>query len=169
LTKAVTESTVTSSHRFSAKPNDGAPLRRCHLKEDDVADDLTSQDSDRAQVLVTVSEPGADPERLDELSHLLRSELDEVADEVTTVSAGEAPEGTRGLDIAMVGALLVGVKGSVESVNAIVSAVRSWLKRGSSPRVVELTVAGNTLRLDAATDQQQQQLIDEFVHAVHAT
>jgi hypothetical protein len=134
-----------------------------------VVNDSAPQDRDRDRVLVTISEPGADSERLDELTRLLRTELGEVADDVTSVSGGQAPDGTRALDIAMVGALLVGVKGSLESVTAIVSAVRSWLKRGTSPRVVELTLAGNTLRLDAATDEQQQQLIDEFVRAVHAT
>ncbi len=125
-------------------------------------------DDDIAAVLVTISEPGADPERLDELTLMLRGELMEIAADVRPVSGGEAPPGTRAIDIATVGALLVAVKGSVESVNAIVSAVRSWLRRGTTPRVVELTIAGTTLRLDAASEQQQQQLVDEFVRAVRA-
>jgi hypothetical protein len=122
-----------------------------------------------AGLVVTVSEPGADPERLDELMRMLRGELVELSDDVRPVSAGEAPEGTRGIDVAAVGALLVAVHTSVDAVTAIVSAVRSWLARGTTPRVVELTVAGTTLRLDSASEQQQQQLVDEFLRAVRAS
>jgi Effector Associated Constant Component 1 len=137
-------------------------------REGDVVADTAPGQGDISGLLVTISEPGADPERLDELTRLLRGELVEVADDVRPVSGGQAPPGTRAIDVATVGALLVAVKGSVEAVTAIVSVVRSWLRRGSTPRVVELTVAGTTLRLDAASEQQQQQLVDEFVRAVRA-
>lgn len=134
-----------------------------------MVNDLTATDDADGQLLVTISEAGADPERLDELTLLLRSDLIELGNDVRPPRAGEAPAGTRGLELATAGALLVALKGSAESVGAIVSAVRAWLKRGSSPRAVELTVAGATLRLDAATEHQQQQLVDEFVDAIRRT
>jgi len=74
---------------------------------------------------------------------------------------------TKGLDLAAVGALLVQVKGSVELVTTVVGVLRSWLRRGSSPRrTVRISIDGRTLELSAASDEQQQRLVEEFVRAL---
>ena len=73
----------------------------------------------------------------------------------------------QGLDLAAVGALLVQVKGSVELVTTVVGVLRSWLRRGSSPRrTVRISIDGRTLELSAASDEQQQRLVEEFVRAL---
>jgi hypothetical protein len=52
-------------------------------------------------------------------------------------------------------------------VSAVVTAVRSWLQRGSSPnRTLKVTVDGRTLELSAATAEQQQLVVDEFVRSL---
>jgi len=119
------------------------------------------------QVLVTIDETGADELRLESLSHHLRDELLTLdVDDVRHVSAGPAPPGTRAIELAAVGALLVTLKGSVDLVDRVVGAVRSWLAAGSPERTVELSVGDRTLKLSAASAQQQERLVAEFLRSV---
>ncbi len=120
------------------------------------------------EMRIELFEPDADLEALDELTRNLREELLELdVDSVSTPTAGPAPVGSKGLELAAIGALLVQVKGSVQMVSAVVTAVRSWLQRGSSPnRTLKVTVDGRTLELSAATAEQQQQVVDEFVRSL---
>jgi hypothetical protein len=113
-------------------------------------------------------EPEADQEAVDERTDLLRRELLELdVDSVSPVVSGPAPAGSKGLDLAAVGALLVQVATSVQAVGTVVDAVRSWLRRDTrSRRSVKITVDGQTLELTAATDAQQQRLVEEFLRAV---
>ncbi len=121
-----------------------------------------------SEVRIELFEPDGDEELLDELTRGLRQELLELdVDAVEPVSAGPAPEGSKGLDLAAIGALLVTVKGSVTVVSSVVETVRAWLRRGSSPqRSLKITVEGRTLELSAATTEQQQQLVEEFLRSV---
>ena len=124
------------------------------------------------EVLLELSEPGADAQRLDELASGLRRELLELdVDDVSPASSGEAPEGTRGLELAAVGALVLVLKDSASLVEQVVTTVRSWLRRAPEPesaRALKLTLNGHTLELTAATADQQQQLVGEFVRAAMA-
>jgi hypothetical protein len=118
-----------------------------------------------AELQIEVFEPGADDERLNGLTQSLREELLALdVDSVSPVSLGEAPAGSKGLELAAVGAIVVALKGSVELATQVVSAVRSWLHRGpTAGSTLKLTMNGQTLELSAATAGQQQQLIDAFV------
>jgi Effector Associated Constant Component 1 len=118
--------------------------------------------------MVEIFEPDADPEALDELTRSLRQELLELdVDSVSPVRTEPAPAGSKGLDVAAIGALLVQVAGSVDAVTTIIGAVRSWLHRGSpTGRSLKISIDGHTLELTSATEDQQQQLIDEFVRAL---
>jgi hypothetical protein len=120
------------------------------------------------ELKIEVYEPEVDVETIDELTRNLRMELLELdVESVSMPSAGPPPPGSKGLELAAIGALLVQVKGSVQMVSAVVSAVRSWLQRGSSPnRALKVTVDGHTLELSAATEEQQQRLVDEFVRSL---
>jgi Spy/CpxP family protein refolding chaperone len=85
---------------------------------------------------------------------------------VSRPTLAPGPEGSKGLDLAAVGALLVALKGSVEVATQVVSAVRSWMNRTKgSTQTLKLTMNGQTLELSAATTDQQQQLVDAFVAA----
>jgi hypothetical protein len=118
-----------------------------------------------AEILVELFEADADAERLDTVAQGLRRDLLELdVDSVVPATAGEAPPGTRAIELAAVGALLVTVKGSVEVVSKVVTAIKSWL--GSSPapdRSLRMTVDGRSLVLTDPTDAQQQRLVDEYV------
>lgn len=123
------------------------------------------------ELQVELFEPEADRETVDELTDRLRLELLELdVDAVSPVVAGPPPAGSKGIDLAAVGALLVQVASSVDAVSTVVHALRSWLRRDTrSRRSVKITVDGHSLELTGATDAQQQQLVDEFVRAVAST
>ena len=113
---------------------------------------------------VELSEAGSDPDRIDDLTMRLRRELLELdVDKVVRVSAGEAPEGSRAIDIAAVGALLVTVQQSRAIVASVVNTIREWLKRDPQPnRTVKVTIEGRTIDITNATEAQ----IDQLVAAV---
>jgi hypothetical protein len=116
---------------------------------------------------IELSEAGADPARLDELTTLLRDELlDLDVDDVERVSRGEAPVGSRAIELAAIGALLVTMQESGELVARIVGTIREWLKRDPQPtRTVRVTLGDRTIELTAASNEQQDRLVKEFVRA----
>ena len=122
------------------------------------------------QVLVRVQESGADAERLAELADNLRTELLALdIDDVRPMRDGAAPPGSRGLDVAAVGALLASLNGSTAALGDLVRTVRSWLGRGgTAPRTVELTVGDKKLRVTNASGEQQDRLVEAFIAAVTA-
>jgi hypothetical protein len=120
------------------------------------------------ELRIEVSEPEADREAVDDLTQSLRMELLELdVDTVSPAVAGPAPPDSKGLELAAVGALLVELSGSLDAVSHLITAARAWLRRGSSAgRTLKISVEGRTLELTAATEAQQQQLVDEFVRAL---
>ncbi len=120
-----------------------------------------------SRIVVSIDEDGADSERLEDLSLALRRELLELAvDDVEPVHAGQAPAGTRAVDVAAVGALLVTLTSSAGAAAGVVDMVRGWLRRSSGARTVELSLGDKTLKLAGASDEQQERLIQEFLHAI---
>jgi len=115
-------------------------------------------------LVVTVEEQDADDARLEELALGLRQELLETdVDDVRQLRRGEAPPGTRALDIAAIGGLLVTLKASTEVIGSVVDVVRRWLSRGDGARSVTLTVGDRTLILQSASADQQERLIQQFL------
>jgi len=120
-------------------------------------------------LLVELFDADADPERLDELTQALRRELLELdADSVDQATAGPAPEGTRGLELAAIGALLVKAAASSEMLVKVIGVVRGWLRSGPprNQRTLRLTIGDQSIELTHATDVQQQQLVDQFIRSV---
>lgn len=117
------------------------------------------------EVRLEISEDGADAERLDELIGFLRQELLHLdVEDVTPLRTGEAPPGTRGLELAAVGGLLVSLGSAADGLRAVVLAVRRWLGRGGETRrTVRLEIGGDSLELSGATSADQQRLIDLFI------
>lgn len=117
------------------------------------------------QMTITIHDP--DVERLDEFSSVLRRELlDLGVDDVERASAGEAPAGTRGIDVAAIGVLLVAFQEPLVAVTAIVGTIRGWMSSTRGAHAVELTIGDQTLKIDSASREQQDRLIDEFVAAL---
>ena len=119
------------------------------------------------RLVVSIDDDEVDREQLEALSLALRRELLELdIDDVEQLTVGEAPPGTRAVDVAAVGALLVTLSSSVGAVKTIVDTVRGWLGRGSSARTVELSIGDKTLKLSGASTDQQDRLIEQFLRSV---
>jgi len=113
----------------------------------------------------------ADPEVVDRDTRALREELLSIdaVDSITPGTAGPAPEGARGLELAAIGALIVHAKPTVEVVSHLVGVIRGWLAGGAHAapeRTLRLTVNGQSLELADPTAGQQQELVDQFIRSV---
>jgi hypothetical protein len=122
-------------------------------------------------IVVAVTEDGADDVRLDDLGRMLREELLQLP-EATAVEAldrGQAPPGTRGGIVAEAGALVVSAQPYAAAMVTIVGSVWRWLRRGdSATRTIRLEVDGDVIELSGASSEVQQQLVEEWI-ARHAS
>src|SRR5262249_33961182 len=90
--------------------------------------------------------PDADAEEVAKATLQLRRELlDLDVDAVEALGAGKPPSGSKAMDVATLGALVVHVADS-QMLAAVVAVVRSWLA-GSSRRSVKLQLGGDALEL----------------------
>jgi hypothetical protein len=106
--------------------------------------------------------PDADDEEVAEATLQLRRELlDLDVDSVDLPTAGQPPPGTRGVEVAALGALLVSVTQS-QLLAPVLAAVRSWLG-GSPQRSIKLELEGDTLELTGVSSSEQRRLVDEWL------
>jgi hypothetical protein len=117
-----------------------------------------------------VGGPDADPEEIDALTRALRAEILEVdeVDRVEQASAGPAPEGSKGLDVSAVGALVVGVAPGIQAVAKVIEVVRSWLaNRAPSTPPLQMSIGDKSITV-VADKKQQEELVSAFVAALTA-
>jgi hypothetical protein len=135
------------------------------LAEHDCAD-VVGGDFVVAEVDVSVVEVGADAEQLEELTRALRAEILTLdVESVVPRSGGEAPPGTRGVDAAAVGALVVSVAPALGALARLVTTVVDWLRRGGTQRTVRLKIGDDELELSGASSAMQQQLAMDWIRA----
>ncbi|MFG2120317.1 hypothetical protein [Streptomyces sp. NPDC048710] len=118
------------------------------------------------QVLICLSEEGAEAERVEQLTGYLRQELLSAgaADDVRAVPAEETPPGARCVDVALVGSLLVGLGNSLTGLGQVMNVLRDWLGRfGDTRPSLTLTLDGDTLEISAATDEQVADAVKIFL------
>ena len=119
---------------------------------------------DMAQIDVQVEagdEVSAD--ELDRLTLQLQHELLQVdVEAVERRYEGEAPEGSRAIEIAALGALIVKLASHPDVIRSVVDTVRSWLTRKRSG-TVKLKLGDDELELTGVSSEQQQQLIDAWI------
>ncbi len=106
--------------------------------------------------------PDADAEAVAEATSQLRRELLELdVDSVDAPHSEDPPPGSRAVDVAALGALVVtfaqsGLLGSV------VDTVRSWLAR-SRQGTIKLELGGDVLELTGVSSEEQRRLTDEWL------
>ncbi|HZD74257.1 MAG TPA: hypothetical protein VE776_10310 [Actinomycetota bacterium] len=106
--------------------------------------------------------PDNDAEEVAEATLQLRRELlDLDVEAVELARAGEPPAGTRAVELAALGALLVTFAKS-QMLTAVVAAVRSWLGR-SQQRSIKLEIGGDVLELTAVSSSEQRRLAEEWL------
>ena len=103
----------------------------------------------------------ADAEELERLAIQLRRQLEGLEVEAVERIPGEAaPEGSKALDWAIIGGLLV--KFGPGALAAVVHTVQAWVARDTR-RSVTIRDGDRELVLEDATAEQQQQLVDAFL------
>lgn len=118
-----------------------------------------------------VSGPDADPEEIDALTRGLRAEILEVdeVDRVEQATGGPAPDGSKGLDVAAIGALVVGVAPGIQAVAKVIEVVRGWLaNRSPSTPPLQMSIGDKTITIVASAEQQEE-LVAAFVAALRTT
>jgi hypothetical protein len=115
-----------------------------------------------------LADADTDPAELDALTRELSAEIlqvDEV-DRVDEVSAGPAPAGSKGLDLAAIGSLVVAMAPGLQAVGKVVEVVRSWLSRrsGSAPPL-QMTIGDQSITV-VADKEQQDALVAAFIEAL---
>jgi len=114
--------------------------------------------------------PDADLEEIDALTRALRAEIlqvDEV-DHVEQAVAGPAPEGAKGLDVAAIGALVVGITPGLQAAVTVIEVVRNWLaSRSSSTPPLQMTIGDRSITV-VADREQQDALVAAFVAALQS-
>jgi hypothetical protein len=107
------------------------------------------------------------PFEFDELTASLQRELLQLdVDSVDRVSAGPAPDGSRGVDLAALGALLVQVGKAAPVLGQVVNVLEAWAAR-SPKRSAKLTIGGDTLELGGLSERDQRLVIRDWM-ARHA-
>jgi hypothetical protein len=113
------------------------------------------------------SRPDTDSEELAELAGRLRMELlDLDVDAVVPMTAGDVPDGAKGVELLALGGLVIRFVLRQEVLASIVEGVRSWLQRQSA-RSVKLTLDGDVLEITGASSAEQDRLVELWV-ARHA-
>jgi hypothetical protein len=107
--------------------------------------------------------PDTDSEELAALVQRLRAELlDLDVDRVEPLTAGEAPEGAKGVELLALGVLVVQFVLQPGVLTSIVDGVRSWLQR-QSVRSVRLTLDGDSLEVTGVSSEEQDRLVELWI------
>jgi Effector Associated Constant Component 1 len=104
---------------------------------------------------------GAGAEELDEATRDLLRELAELDLEAVERPAGEPPPpGARGVEVALLGTLLVTLgQGALGAVSAV---LQGWLSRRAG-RTVKLTLGSDSVEISGGSAAYQRQLIETFL------
>jgi hypothetical protein len=107
------------------------------------------------------------PYEFDELTAALQRELLQLdVDSVDRVSAGPAPDGSRGVDLAAVGQLIVTLGQSTPVLGQVVNVIQAWASRTPN-RAVVLTIGDDKLELKGLSERDQRLVIRDWM-ARHA-
>jgi hypothetical protein len=101
-----------------------------------------------AQVLVEVLLDGGDTNELDALTRQLRMEMAELnIDAIESVSAGPAPQGTKAVDLLVIGQMAVTLAPTI--VPALFGLLKSWVERKpSTPVKIKVRVGRRTAQIE---------------------
>ncbi|HJS19779.1 MAG TPA: hypothetical protein VJ785_13615 [Anaerolineales bacterium] len=103
---------------------------------------------DSADLQVELSLEGGDAAELDELTRQLQSEIGEMnVDSITQVSLGPASEGTKAVDMAAIGQMMVTLAPTL--VPPLFELLKSWVERKpSTPVKIKVRVGKNTAQVE---------------------
>ncbi|MFJ9021959.1 hypothetical protein ACIRPU_18620 [Streptomyces sp. NPDC102259] len=113
---------------------------------------------------ILVTEEGADPEDIADLTGCLREELLQLdVEDVTSVPGEPAPPGARVVEVAAIGALLVTLGSTAKGLSQVLDVIREWRGRHRESRpALRLTLDDDVLEISEATDEQLAKAFDLF-------
>ena len=121
---------------------------------------------DRSGITVDISldaGDGATAEELDELTAALRRELLRLdVERIDRPSGGPVPAGARGVDIAILGELIVELSKLGPVLGQVVGVVQAWAAR-SPERTAKLTIGGDSLELTGMSEADQHKVIGAWM------
>jgi hypothetical protein len=116
--------------------------------------------------VLLVLEPDAelDADAGERLTRQLRAELAELDIESIGAPAGrDAPDGAKGADPVTLGAIVMAMSASGGVFNSVVETLRDWLGRHARRHRISVTIDGDTIELERASAEQEQQLVEAYV------
>jgi hypothetical protein len=117
------------------------------------------------QIELRVALDGSDDdEALAESASQLLEELSELdVDDVQPATAGDAPAGSKGIELVALGALIVKLARSGKILGQVVGVVRDWMTRNSASSV-RLEIDGDVLEIKGVVSPDERKtLIDSWV------
>jgi hypothetical protein len=105
-------------------------------------------------------------EQLDDLARHLRTTLETGQGEVEVRSAGELPEGAKGLGVLGLGGVVIELARSSGLLDRVAAAVQAWLGQQGG-RSVRLEIDGDVLDVSGLSGQEQRELVQTWI-ARHA-
>ncbi len=114
--------------------------------------------------LIVAPDPELDPEAGERVVRRLRTEIAALDVESARFEACvPAPPGAKGTDAVALGAVIVTLSASGGVFTALIDTVRDWLGRNSAEHRVSVTIDGDTIELNRASDAEREALIDAYV------
>jgi hypothetical protein len=116
------------------------------------------------QVTLQLTEEDATDDRLDTLTGYLQQELLQLdVEDVRRPPAAPAPPGTRAVDLAQIGSIVVLLEPAAAGLKEIIAVIRGWLSRGDGvQRGVKIQLDGDVLELTNVSAAEQDRLITVF-------
>jgi hypothetical protein len=108
--------------------------------------------------------PGDDDEELDRVTTgLLRELRDLDVDRVERVAGGDRPAGSRAVDGASLGEIAIALGAAGGALTVVVETLREWLARHGNRRRLSVTIDGDTIELERASDAERADLVRAYV------
>lgn len=120
-----------------------------------------------AELFIELSLEGGDSAELDELTHQLRTEVEELnVDSVEQISAGSAPAGTKAADFTAIGQMAVTLAPTI--VPPLFELLKSWVERKpSTPVRVKVRVGRKTAQIEYDPTRTSSKDLDALIKALN--
>jgi hypothetical protein len=120
-----------------------------------------------AELFIELSLEGGDSAELDELTHQLRTEVEELnVDSVEQISAGSAPAGTKAADFTAIGQMAVTLAPTI--VPPLFELLKSWVERKpSTPVKVKVRVGRKTAQIEYDPTRTSSKDLDALIKALN--
>ena len=123
----------------------------------------------QTELTIEVSVGQGDISELDELSRQLRTEVEELkVDSVAWVSAGDAPAGTKAVDSAAVGQMIIALAPTI--IPPLFELLKSWVERKpSTPVKIKVKVGKRTAQIEYDPTKTSAEELEGLVRSLGRT